>query len=343
MRYDHTPVHKTVAELSAYFQPPPRQLGPGAQRQQEQKQKARNKSKSEKRAQDENGNPRKRKRGKKGETQDATTHEGPVMPPDYPGAVPVEGPAPNGPSYASTRSEQDGDNAQGYEGYPQGLVGDGRPEDSNAQTQQANAQPATSASFPVNVTPAEAARRRDVAMGILRDAGLDPATLSTEQFNIFANQSPELQKESLSMLVKYGAERLRIVHPSNRAGSASAAAGASTAAAQISQATPSGPMTTNELVPESARGSNADINGLESIDTAISHEQQPNEGSASQATAGKILRKKMGKSRTACFSCKDRKVKVSRTPSPPCEAQLTQVVEVSQRTTRVRRVPDTRP
>ena len=79
IKYDHTPLHKTVAELAAHFKPPPRQLGPGAQKIQEQQQKAKEKtpkkSRGEKKdkkerkkresttkAQDENGNPRKRKR-----------------------------------------------------------------------------------------------------------------------------------------------------------------------------------------------------------------------------------------------------------------------------------------
>lgn len=65
----------------------------------------------------------------------------------------------------------------------------------------------------LNLSPLETARRQDEASKKLRDSGIDPDTLSAEQFNIFANQSPDLQMESLAMLVKYGAERLRIVHP----------------------------------------------------------------------------------------------------------------------------------
>ena len=65
----------------------------------------------------------------------------------------------------------------------------------------------------VNVDPEEAARRRQKATEILSNAGVDPGSLSIDQFSIFANQSPALQQESLVMLVEYGAERLRIVHP----------------------------------------------------------------------------------------------------------------------------------
>lgn len=76
----------------------------------------------------------------------------------------------------------------------------------------------------LNLPPGEAARRNEMASQLLKGAGLDPATLSQEQFNIFANQSPDLQRESLNMLVKYGAERLRIVHPGNKADSTPAPA-----------------------------------------------------------------------------------------------------------------------
>lgn len=77
-----------------------------------------------------------------------------------------------------------------------------------AQPQDDNVQNAL-----LNLSPLETARRHEEASKKLRDNGIDPDTLSAEQFNIFANQSPDLQLESLAMLVRYGAERLRIVHP----------------------------------------------------------------------------------------------------------------------------------
>lgn len=84
----------------------------------------------------------------------------------------------------------------------------------------------------LNLSPSEAARRRDEANKRLSEAGIDPVTLSAEQFDIFSNQSPDLQKESLAMLVKYGAERLRIVHPNkdnnNTSANASPTNGAAT-------------------------------------------------------------------------------------------------------------------
>lgn len=75
----------------------------------------------------------------------------------------------------------------------------------------------------LNLSPSEAARRSDEATRKLSESGIDPATLSKEQFDIFANQSPELQNESLAMLIKYGAERLRIVHPNKDNGSSTPA------------------------------------------------------------------------------------------------------------------------
>ncbi|RYP55042.1 hypothetical protein DL768_000358 [Monosporascus sp. mg162] len=77
----------------------------------------------------------------------------------------------------------------------------------------------------LNLPPAEAARRREAAVSLLTSKGVDPATLSAEQFYIFANQTSQAQEASLEMLAKYGAARLRIVHPDDKdqAGSASSA------------------------------------------------------------------------------------------------------------------------
>ncbi|GAO15768.1 hypothetical protein UVI_02043080 [Ustilaginoidea virens] len=134
----------------------------------------------------------------------------------------------------------------------------------------------------LNVSPEEAARRRDVALKLLTDAGVGHASLTPDQFNIFANQAPDLQKESLNMIIAYGAERLQIVHPSHRESSTS--------------------------VPPSG-----------------THAQTAGDGSASalpeaQATTKKQLvldetpkakgrSRPLGKSRLACFQCKNRKVR----------------------------------
>jgi ATP-dependent DNA helicase 2 subunit 1 len=302
VKYDHTPLHKTVAELAAHFKPAPRQLGPGAQRLLEQQQKAKEKTprkprcekkdKKERKkrdstvkAQDENGNPRKRKKKNNGASQPADSVDGQMIPPGYPGAPAIDGQNQRGPSYMN------GGEASGNAGQ-QRLMGDTTT--NGTSFQQANGQMA-SAAFPVNVSAAEAARRKEAATTMLSNAGVDPTTLSPEQFGIFANQAPELQRESLNMLVKYGAERLRIVHPSNKDGSTQASS-----STQSSQTTSTGPRTTKELVPQSSAQSNANTD----TETAVAQ-------AADDTSAPKRKRKKMGKSRTACFPCKAQKTKVN--------------------------------
>ena len=237
VRYDHTPIHQTVTQLFEFFKPPPsevpapvveklprarkakkRPASDGENSEEAPKKRRRSyrdaaaedgeeggaapKKRQRKRkdatAEDGEGGeggdaaPKKRQRKKKGATPDS-----PVMPPDFPGALPVGETA--RPTYGATASA--GDNS-----YLDGLVGGGS---SGVQTD-------IHANTILNVPPGEAARRREIANSLLTGANVDPKTLSTEQFNIFANQSPDLQKESLAMLAKYGAERLAIVHPSNR-------------------------------------------------------------------------------------------------------------------------------
>ncbi|KAM0225529.1 hypothetical protein ACHAQD_001466 [Fusarium lateritium] len=303
VKYDHTPLHKTVAELATHFKPPPRQLGPGAQKLQEQQQKAKEKTPKKPRgerkkrdsikAQDENGNPRKRKKKNNGAAQAGDSANGPMIPPDYPGALGIDGRNNAGLSY--TNGGQASNGQQGFSDYPQGLMGEAAA--TNGTASQQTGQPG-SASFPVNVSVAEAARRREAATTMLSNAGVDPTTLSADQFGIFANQAPELQRESLNMLVKYGAERLRIVHPGNREGSAQASS-----SSQSSQTTPGGPRTTKELVPQSSAQSNADADATAS--------------QAADDTTSKRKTKKMGKSRTACFPCKARKTKCPK-ERPTC-------------------------
>ncbi|UPL02003.1 hypothetical protein LCI18_012937 [Fusarium solani-melongenae] len=313
VKYDHTPMHKTVAQLAEHFKPPPRQLGPGAQKLQQQKTKERTpkKAKGEKeekkretKAQDENGNPRKRKKKNNGAAQTTAPADGPMIPPDYPGAPPIDGQG--GPYAAGEQTDGTAQNQQGFSDYPQGLMGDA-PAAANGSTTQTASQP-TSVTYPVNVSAAEAARRREVALTMLSNAGVEPSTLSAEQFNIFSNQAPELQRESLGMLVKYGAERLRIVHPGNKEDSAQTNASASTPS---SQTTPSGPMTTKELVPQSGAQSNAGTDN----ETPTSTEAEATTEAPETTKRGE--RKKVAKSRTACFPCKARKTKCPK-ERPTC-------------------------
>ncbi|KAF5973864.1 ATP-dependent DNA helicase 2 subunit 1 [Fusarium coicis] len=319
VKYDHTPLHKTVAELAAHFKPAPRQLGPGARRLLEQQQKAKektprkprgekkNKKERKKRdstvkAQDENGNPRKRKKKNNGASQPADSVDGPMIPPDYPGAPAIDGQNQGGPSYMNGGEASGNTGQQGFNDYPQGLMGDTTT--NGTSSQQANGQMA-SAAFPVNVSAAEAVRRKEAATTMLSNAGVDPTTLSPEQFGIFANQAPELQRESLNMLVKYGAERLRIVHPSNKDGSTQASP-----STQSSQTTSTGPRTTKELVPQSSAQSNANTD----TETAVAQ-------AADDTSTPKRKRKKMGKSRTACFPLPEGEANLHRVATNPKKSE----------------------
>lgn len=132
------------------------------------------------------------------------------MPPEYPGAAPVD--STNQPPQYGPQNVPPVSGA-----YPGALVGNGAPPETTAEAKAQAAQAAVDSGVHshvlLNVPPAEATRRRETAIRLLTEANVDPATLSEEQFSIFANQAPDLQKESLTMFVKYGAERLRIVHP----------------------------------------------------------------------------------------------------------------------------------
>ncbi|KAK3307062.1 uncharacterized protein B0T15DRAFT_566675 [Chaetomium strumarium] len=233
VKYEHTPMHKTVGQLIELLAPPPpppveplvrtparglRQVkpakGPGQPR--EQKPKT---PRSQRKRTGENGVPdgegsQPKKRRKK---QDATTLPGAgviVVPPEMPGALSV-GDASARQLYNTQAETAEAARPSGSSSYPEGLVG------ATAQNGSAAPDHGEVHSSILQLPPGEAARRRDVAIKLLNDNNIDPKTLSSEQFNIFANQSPELQQDSLAMLIKYGAERLRIVHP-NRAGSSSA-------------------------------------------------------------------------------------------------------------------------
>jgi hypothetical protein len=142
-----------------------------------------------------------------------------------------------------------------------------------------NNEPALRTTF--NVSPEEAARRQAAAKAKLQEAGVDPNSLSADQFNIFSNQSPEVQKESLNMLAKYGAERLRIVQPANR-----------DSPATFSTATPA------ETASGKGKGAaTRQANGRNGLDNLITSEQIASETPQKKA-------KKPGKSRLVCFSCK---------------------------------------
>lgn len=196
-----------------------------------------------------------------------------------PGALPV-GQSSERPLY---NSHAGGAGQNGYTSYPEGLVGQ----------VPAAADEEVHVHSILNIPPTEAARRRTVAIDLLESGGIDPKTLSPEQFNIFANQSPELQQESLTMLKKYGAERLRIVHPEKDQGSAAQAAPAAPAAA-----TPSTP-------PINPPKKKSKKKKSEAADTQ-----------EAVAQSGGKKKKKEKITRGKCDPCRDRKIPVR----VPCTA-----------------------
>lgn len=186
VKLDHTPFHKTVADLLELYKPPP----PPARTEQ-----ARRKT----------GNGKKRKT--------------PALEAAEAGAEVVNGETVEGPSQAKKKRKksvnpddqavQDQQKAKPKKSRKSSAKNTAQHDDANGQQDLAL----------LNLSPSEAARRRDQAVRKLAEHGIDAKTLSAEQFDIFANQSPDLQNESLAMLVRYGAERLRIVHPNKDDGS----------------------------------------------------------------------------------------------------------------------------
>ncbi|KAK1707142.1 uncharacterized protein BDZ83DRAFT_183532 [Colletotrichum acutatum] len=201
VKYEHTPLHKTLGKMIEHFKPlppaaPPTPLIPAGEK--SKKMKTPRKRKSE--ALNADGTPvePKPKRKRKSEALN-------------PDGTPVQPKKRKRKSEAAKDAQAAGDAAEG--------------EATTTVPTKADAavQSGVHSHAVLNVPPGEAARRREVAIRLLSDSGLDPESLSTEQFSIFANQSPDLQKESLAMLVKYGAERLRIVHPNDAAASSTSA------------------------------------------------------------------------------------------------------------------------
>jgi hypothetical protein len=220
VKYEHTPLHKTVSQLIELLAPPPiapivktpakkaKEPKPPKEPRPPKEPKPKTPRSSKKRA-GENGIPDgegsqpKKRRKKKDSVVPAPA--GTALPPKMPGALPV-GDSSAREFYNTQGGTSGGSQPNGSSSYPEGLV-------SAVNDAAASIDSEVHAHSILNLPPGEAARRREVAIKLLSDSNLDPKTLSAEQFSIFANQSPELQQDSLAMLIKYGAERLRIVHP----------------------------------------------------------------------------------------------------------------------------------
>lgn len=226
VKYEHTPIHKTVAELIELLAPPPiapiiktpakKVKEPKAPKEPRPPKEPKPKTprSSKKRVGEDGiaageGSQPKRSRKKKDSLAPIASN-GAVLPPEMPGALPVGDPSAR-QLYNTQTGTPDGPQPRGSGSYPEGLVNAANDASAASITSEVHAHSI------LNLPPGEAARRREVAIKLLSDNNLDPKTLSAEQFNIFANQSPDLQNDSLAMLLEYGAERLRIVHPTKEA------------------------------------------------------------------------------------------------------------------------------
>jgi hypothetical protein len=225
-----------------------------------------------------------------------------MLPPGMPGARPV-GDSTSRPFY-NTQAQQNGSANGNSSTYPDALVGN---QGLNGTEAEASAMISSSmhAHSILNLPAGEADRRREVAIRLLAKQGIDPKTLSPEQFSIFAHQSPALQKESLGMLVKYGAERLRIVLPDKNANESQA----STAPTQGQSAdtTPTADEQPNKAeTPKKKRRSRK--NKSDAADTSIADDTTP----LTKTSAGNRQKKTRAPrlSRGACIPCRGLKVKV---------------------------------
>ncbi|KAM0273963.1 hypothetical protein ACHAQH_008083 [Verticillium albo-atrum] len=279
VKYDHTPLHKTVRQMAEHFRPPPPPMPAAPVETTEKPKKTPNKSKAAAEA------------GENGE----------------------EGASSQPKKKTPRKRKSNGDGAEGGEGSarpkkrkkksdaapnaPEASMIPGAPVEGTNSAVQAQTkvdevvQSNVHSHALLNVPPAEAARRRETAIRILSEGGVEPETLSTDQFSIFANQSPELQRESLAMLAKYGAERLRIVHPKDAAASE----------------TPSGESSI-ESTPAAA-----------SEPAAVEQSTNGTEATGVQVSEGGKKAAKPKLTRGACTPCRSSRTKCDRT-KPSCEA-----------------------
>ncbi|TLS27705.1 hypothetical protein PpBr36_01030 [Pyricularia pennisetigena] len=289
VKYSHTPLHKTVAELYEMFTPPPEP------------------TLAQKRAvpttDGETATPAKKKKKKRKTGTNSTdgkgeTTEGSII---VVGGPPGEIPAGDGAPDASQATPSTKKKRTPRPKKPKATV-----EDHSAVVKAQDS--ANTAASAVNVhvldlPPGEADRRRDRANGLLVVSGIDPATLSEEQFDIFSNQSPELQRESLVMLVKYGAERLRIVHPNKDAQASTPPTPSTPASAASSAATASSDAGT--------AGSTTKNKKKKSVTKSLAGAESGEDATPSGTKKQKLTRGK-------CDPCRDAKTPCSKS-KPSCE------------------------
>ncbi|KAG5989437.1 hypothetical protein E4U43_004498, partial [Claviceps pusilla] len=273
VRYDHMPMHKTVADHMEFTKPPP-MIGP-------QKPSKATLIEAARKAQKEAASAKKKayrlaKRQEAMQAKEEAIRNGTAPPKPKRVRKKKEKEATQlSLADQASRALEDADVIQLQQAIS---CEEGTNGDPTSQMAASTGGPASKA-LALNVSPEEAARRMEVALRMLAEAGIDRTTLSADQLTIFANQAPDLQKDSLNMLITYGAERLQIIHPSNREQSRSAPPPASEAPAVDDKDGNNGSATTTKQL-------------------VLGGETPTRKG-----------KRPLGKSRLACFQCKSRKVK----------------------------------
>jgi hypothetical protein len=283
--------------LKGLYPPPARELGAGAQRQLQQKtpvksKKSRNKNDESTEQGDGQSRPKKKRKADTGEGGEAGGRKKRKQ-------NQVEDAAPQ-------QLQQELAHDPGQE-ISQGQL-NMEPVTNVGLPSQPSNQPQPSHLHPVKVDAAEATRRLAHATKLLEDAGIDPNTLSSDQMHIFSNQLPELQRDSLALLSKYGAQHIVIVPPKDKPGAAPRSQ--SSTPVQTQQAPPPAAATTTQAATKDARaGATAKDGAQPSSDQALL-EAAASALSTVARTSKKKGKRPLGKSRLACSCCKNRKVKV---------------------------------
>ncbi|KAI0175743.1 hypothetical protein GGR52DRAFT_570733 [Hypoxylon sp. FL1284] len=278
VKYNHTPIHKTVAQLVELLAPA---LPPVPARNGNVASQRTPRAKRPPPAESEEGSSRRKRQKKKGEAPEAPMGEVPA----------------GEPSNEGDQGSQDGV-------APQNSASDNLHFTSN-----------------LSVPPEEAERRRTIAINLLKGRDIDPVTLTTEQFNIFANQAPDLQTASLEMLAKYGAERLRIVHPDEKDQAPSASSTPTNN--QPSSSTPTaGPATTsapgtNETPTRKRRSRKKKSDGPVAEVSIGNGAVVSVEESGEVGTTESALKPTTKRTRGACQTCKQKKKKCTK-EHPSC-------------------------
>ncbi|KAH7035557.1 uncharacterized protein B0I36DRAFT_360902 [Microdochium trichocladiopsis] len=302
VKYEHTPLHKTVAQLMDLLAPatiPPVSAKTGAANAHRTP-----KAKRPPLAEGVESTQKKRKRPAPSAGEEGLEGEEPPARKKKPRKSKVK-PLDSQATSEATPASQAAAATQDAHAGPAAITTTTAPATAMAM---ATTSPPAPSFTPLNVPPAEAERRREAAIRLLAGKGINPSTLSNEQLNIFANQAPSLQETSLEMFAMYGAERLRIVHPNDAADNNSASpapAGAAPIPAANIDPSLSGP----QAAPEDGGSTKVSIGDGAVVDVE--------ENGVVGTTTSTLKPSGIRMTRGACDNCKRRKVKCTE-ERPEC-------------------------